>query len=491
MLVRLFKLKWIVCCLLTSLLFKNNIKAQSYHSISSSPYAGVSNIYINPASSVNSFYKWDACLMGLQFTTSQNTFLIKNTSLTNPGTTTDSTVGVTNSYAMRHYQGVLDGLGLSFRYKFDDDHAMAISVRGRTYNHFRSNNFLYEDSQKSLSSFLKANLSNPVLDFYFIHAGWVETNINYSEVVYKTTDSKLSFGANLSINKALSGAYGAARDVQYKQLNNPTTGKTYYQPTKGEFIYQYSGNLSLFDTVKVSSQSIKDFYKSSHTSLGLSIGLEYLLNDENSEEELNNSNYQWKLGAAIMDIGSLKFDYANGSSINSKPNLSYTDTILDSKFKHIPTLGRFRDSFSTMFDKTDTLNGTFKINLPTRMVLSINRNLGGGFYVNFEASLNFNSTRSQKRINTREINLFTLTPRWESQLFGVYMPVQYNSEGNLWFGAAIKIGPLIMGIHDFSVFGWSKKQDQNINSGGYVMLNVYPYKSKKRIDGELKCPPKL
>jgi hypothetical protein len=68
------------------------------------------------------------------------------------------------------------------------------------------------------------------------------------------------------------------------------------------------------------------------------------------------------------------------------------------------------------------------------------------------------------------------------------MPIQYNAEGDLWFGAAVKIGPLIMGIHDFSVLGWSKKQDQNINSGGYLMLNIYPYKSKKRIDGEVKCP---
>ena len=84
------------------------------------------------------------------------------------------------------------------------------------------------------------------------------------------------------------------------------------------------------------------------------------------------------------------------------------------------------------------------------------------------------------------MNLFTLTPRWETQGFGFYLPMQYNVNRNFWMGAAVKIGPLIVGIHDLGVLGWFKTKNQTFNGGGYVMLNIYPYKNKYN-DNSIKC----
>lgn len=466
----------------------NNLLAQSYHGPNSSPYFGVSNIYVNPASSVNGFYKWDVSLVGLQFTTSQNTGYLQNASLTNSSTISDSSLKINEGYAQRYYHGILDGQGFSIRYKFNDNHAIAFAIRGRTYNHFKSNSLFYNDSIKTLHNFLKANLSQPFADFFYTHAGWIEANLNYAQTLYKDNYSKLTVGATVGLCKALSGLHFAVRDFKYQQQQNSSTGRIYYQPSTANIEYMYSANLAMFDTVKVSSNSINRFLKNSATSLSLSVGAEYLISDEDAEDDLNTRNYKWKIGAAIMDIGKLKFTYAKGSASHTNPNNSFTDTIFDAKFNAAKTLEKFRDSMATIFYNTDSLNGLFSIALPTHLVLSIDRNLGNGFYVNAEADISFRSVSSTTKINTREINLFTVTPRWETQLVGVYLPVQYNTQGNLWVGAAVKIGPVILGIHDFSVLSWSKKKDQTINSGAYFMLNIYPYKTKRKIDGEIKCP---
>ncbi len=468
--------------------FSNLSYAQSYHGINSSPYAGVSNIYINPASSVNSFYKWDVSLFGIQFNTSQNSIFIENSSLLNPTKIADSSFKVENGLIKRFYHGIVDGQGLSIRYKINDRNAVAIVIRGRTYNHFNSSKFFYLDNHKTLSSFLKDNLANPGVDLFYTHAGWVETNINYSGIVFKNSKSSLSLGANIAINKALSGGYFSLNDVEYLQQSNPNNGKIYYQSTKGTFTYQYSNNLTIFDSINPSLQSIKDFYKSSKSSIGFSFGAEYLINDDDVESENISTNYKWKIGVALMDIGNLKFDYANGSAKNSIPKLNYIDTILDSKFKNISNLKRFRDSMSTMFQQTDTLQGIFNIGLPSRFILAVDRKISTNLFVNVEASLNLNFLNSSGNILLRELNLITLTTRWENKYFGMYMPIQYNSQSNFWLGLAFKLGPLIFGIHDVSMLNWAKTNNQNLNSGGYLMFNYYPYKRNKKLSGEIICP---
>lgn len=460
---------------------------QSYHGLNSSPYFGVGNIYINPASSVNSFYRWDATIFGLQFNTAQTTFQALNTSLQDVNKITDSNFQINQGFSARNYHGIMDGQGLSFRYKIDEKRAIAFSLRGRTYNHFKSNNLFYSKDEKEFSTFLGDNISSPYANLFYTTSSWFETNINYSQIISSSQNHILSIGGNIGFVKSLAGGRFDAINARYQKLNNPSNGKTYYQFTQGDFNYMYSQNISLFDSVKLSAQSFNQFLKSSLNTTSLSIGIEYLFTDDDDNEDVSTTNYSWKLGAAIMDIGKTKYNYVNGSAHNSNPK-SFTDTILNYNMIGIKSLKKFRDSFSTMFNTTDTLNGTFSISLPTRLVLTADKKIAKNFYVNAEASINFLSSSNTKKYNTREINFITLTPRLETQLFGAYLPVQYTTQGNFFVGAAIKIGPLIMGIHDFSVLNWFKKQNQTFNSGGYFMLNIYPYKSKKKIDGEIKCP---
>ena len=476
----------LICLFIVS--FKT-IRAQSYHALNGSPYAGITSMYVNPASTSTSFYKWDATLIGVQFKTDQNVGFLRNIALkeSDLNNLSDTSVLPYGGFFSRHYQSVLDAQGLSFRYRINNKSTVGFSFRGRTYNEFKTNDLFYRETNNSLNGFLSANLPGQTIDFYGSHSGWFETNFNYSHVLVENSTSKLSVGANLGFTKALSAGHISAKNIKYKEVTNPSNNKVYYEATSGSLSYLASSNLSYFDTVKVNSASIKEFYKNSYSSMNFSLGVEYMVIDETVEANINNLNYTWKFGASIMDIGSLKFDYENGSATNRIPNSNFVDTSIETRFSNVKNLRNFRNAASPMFDNTDSLKGSFTVSTPTRIVVSVDRNFGNNLYANFQANINIISSASTNSIGTREMNLFTLTPRWETQGFGFYLPIQYTSQKSLWVGAAVKLGPLLLGVHDLSVLGWFKGYyRQPFNSGGYLMLNIYPYKNKYN-DNSIKC----
>jgi hypothetical protein len=122
---------------------------------------------------------------------------------------------------------------------------------------------------------------------------------------------------------------------------------------------------------------------------------------------------------------------------------------------------------------------------PARLVLNVDHFITGAWYVNGNASLNLSSlTGSQWRLT--ELNMLTITPRWETKRWGFYLPVQFNTKENVWVGGAIKAGPLLLGIHNLAtVFSKNKMQ----NGGAYLALVIRPGKSTAgRTDKRLDCP---
>jgi hypothetical protein len=50
-------------------------------------------------------------------------------------------------------------------------------------------------------------------------------------------------------------------------------------------------------------------------------------------------------------------------------------------------------------------------------------------------------------------------------------------------GAAIKLGPLVLGIHNLGIL----KKNALLNGGGYLLLSIHPF-SKRRILDHFDCP---
>ncbi len=465
---------------ISTLYISQTINAQEYHAINGSPYAGAASTFNNPASGVNSIYKWDLNLFSFQTTVASNHLTLFNTTLTNPSNAILSFDEGSNSHYAHHN---LDLNLFSLQYKIDEKRSFSIGLRGRMYNHLKTSPIIGNDTITSNLSFLKANRTTPFIDGYFTHAGWIETNLNYSQVLVESNNQRLTGGITVNLLRGISGAYAKLNKIVVSEfVNGIDTG---YTLVRGGFNYAYSNNYDNANTNISSSQLVKDFLKNSLSRIGFSLGFEYsIYNNYNNDGASNNPiNYSWKIGLSIMDIGHNTFKPSEYAGNFYSPQAKITDAVIGNKFSNIPAIDAFRDSLKTIFQNYDAITSNYTISTPTRIILNVDKNLGNHFALNTELNMNIFSTADHSKLLTRELNLLTVTPRWETIFLGCYMPIQYNTQGNLWVGAAIKFGPLTIGLHDIS---WMKKIS-TINGGGYVLFSLHPFNTKKVIS-RFDCP---
>jgi hypothetical protein len=456
---------------------------QSYHAFNGSSYAGVTAMYNNPAAIVNQAYKWDITLLGMQATVSNTAFTIHHNSLLN---TQKSSVNFTEGLRPRYFHTNIDVNLLNVRYTINAKNAVAIGLRFRTYNHVNAAPFNFNDTISHLQSFLHANNNVNFFDGSFIHTGWAEINMNYARVVFQSSTSSLSAGIALSYLKCLSGGYGVFSHINYTEFYSAKG--SYYILNQAAVTAAYSANY-LTNNNNSTSQKIHDFISNAPSSVGFDLGVEYLINNSlaGDNKPADATNYDWKIGVSAMDIGHNSFNPIQGSFKVTGP-FDFSDTILEQKFGKAKNIRDISDSVGTLFGNYNPLAKKFTISLPARLVISIDKSLGSHFFTNAELSLNLYSTQTTINLHTREVNLITITPRWETQAWGIYMPVQYNSQGQFWVGAAVKLGPLLLGVHSLNITKWFKTGDQTYNGGGYILLSIHPFKKPVRAVNGLDCP---
>ena len=445
--------------------FSSLLTAQGYQALHGSPYTGSTSTFNNPASPINSAYRWDLTLFSTQAKISTNAAYLKSGELT-----------AKDGYGSRFMHINADLSLLNFSYKIDTKKAITINLRGRSYNHIKTLPFNFIDSSvTSFNRFLIANRNIAYLEAFTTHTGWLEAGLNYSQVLAETNTSKLSGGVTLQLMKGVSGAFIKINKVSYLEAKNITD--TSYTFTNGSGSYGYSDNYD-------GSANAKEFINNSKTAIGLSMGIEYLVyNAERNENSSNNNlNYNWKIGVSLLDIGANSFKASSYSAQASNPNAAFTDAQMEAKLSGANDIRAFRDSINTIFTSTANITGNFTVNNPTRFTVNIDKNLGNHFYLNGELNMNLYSTSSHSKLNTRELNLLTVTPRWETIGLGAYLPVQYNTQGQFWIGAALKLGPLVLGFHNLGLL----KKDPAANGGGYLLLSIHPF-NKRKVISKLDC----
>lgn len=473
--MRLFVCIGILCCYS---LLNNQVKAQQYHATNGSPYAGAMSILNNPASSVNNLHKWDLNLFSFQTTVSTNHFLLEGFSYKNPGNTSFKVEDGVHGYF--GHQSTDFNL-MHFQYQITPKSAITVGFRGRLYDHYKATPFAFSDTMTTTYSFFNSNRTTPSIGGFLNHSGYLEMNLSYAQELFSTPYGRLTGGITLQIDKAISGGYAKIKNVSTKEVINGTD--TNYVFIDGIAEYAYSDNYDINYTG--GADFAKAFVKNSKTGLGLSLGLEYTTYKDPVEPgtKYNPLNYDWKFGFSIMDIGANKYKPSTSSGIFKDPVAQFDYKVFENKFGNPASIAEFKDSLKTVFNGYDSIYNNFSISKPTRIIINVDKNLGNHFAVNAELSMNVYSTSHFTQLHTRETNLITITPRWENISWGFYLPVQYNSQGQLWIGAAVKLGPLTLGFHDFS----GGKTIKSVNGGGYLMLNIHPF-NKKKVLTRLDCP---
>lgn len=457
--------------------------AQNYHAVQGSFYAGSLGIMNNPASMLNTPYKWDLTLLGTQLKSTTNIFTIhKYSLLSNPA---KSEYGIDNGeFARRALIGFNTNL-FNTRITLARNHAIGFGVNVRGYTRVRSSPYRFIDTIGNTADFLNMNERNQPMEVRAINSTWIEIFGSYARTIFETSKGRLNAGFTLKASRGVAGAFVTLENARFDKTAIGNRNFNVLENARAS--YGYSINFDQWNKEKETGQNLRDLVRYADGGASIDVGIEYLIKTQEvpTYEDDDYYDYDWKISLSLLDAGLNQFRYGRESRSLSGINPNMADSILDEKFRTAGNFGDVNDSLATVVQSFNNLNGKFSVLNPMRLVMNADRFLVNDFYINGEISVNLSSL-FKKYHYVQELNFITVTPRWETRKWGVYLPMQYNAGGKFWIGGAFKAGPVLFGFHNWgNVF--SKKSMQN--GGGYIAFVIRSWSdSWNKRDRRLDCP---
>jgi len=463
------------------------LRAQNYHAIQGSSYAGALGLHNNPASIVNTPFKWDVVLMGAQVTSSTNAFSIRDYSLLS--SPANSLYHVDKGEYKRKANINLNLNILNARIALNRKSSVAFGVNLRSHTNLKTSQYNFIDTLHNITNFLDINPGLDNLNGKLLSSSWIEGYIGYARTLSDNEFGRLNAGITVRVSRGISGGYANVGNISY--TSSVQNSRTVYTANAADVIYGYSSNYDRWQSSNSNSQNINNFINYTEGGASVDAGVEYIIKPQGTTSFYDDEDYydyDWKLGLSLLDIGGNRYKYGTQSRIIYSVKNNVINTTLDNKFDStIGTLKQFNDSMATLVNGGQA-GGRFTVLNPMRLVANVDHYLAGNFYINAELSLNIPLSSLKKTyLQVKDINLLTVTPRWETKRWGVYLPVQYNTQNQFWVGAAFKAGPLLLGFHNLVNF-FSKTSVQN--GGGYVALILRAPKGgpEGKGDKRLNCP---
>jgi outer membrane protein OmpA-like peptidoglycan-associated protein len=161
------------------------------------------------------------------------------------------------------------------------------------------------------------------------------------------------------------------------------------------------------------------------------------------------NKYSFKVGVSLLDVGQLTFNSVPlardfSSSLN---NINIRNNGINS----IRTFDTFLSN-NVNYLANDTAR-QYSVAMPTALSAQFDLHLFKGFYVNAMAYMPFTSLNKDADFRVFTPNYYAVTPRWESRMAGLYVPIVYNNNNlvnrELTIGSTVRLGPLFVGTSNF------------------------------------------
>ncbi len=473
-------LKKVVASLLFIVCSFFSVSAQYYHGIQGSAYFGSLSVHENPSTILSSFHKWDITLLGVQGKVNTNTLLIRDYSLlSNPR---NSKYIIDSGSYKRYIDAVVSTNILNTRIAIGRKAAIAFGLNVKTYVNGASGQYRFLDTIHSMRDFMRLNIGEEPLRGEVRASSWAEIYGTYAQTIINTSKIRLNGGITAKVNTGLAGAFANAGGVGVGR----GAGET-YAFVDGNMQFGYSANLDGRQRGSNLQWQLRDLVSRAMPGFSFDLGAEMLIKPEaiSFYGEDDYYDYNWKLSAALLDIGFTRYAMSrNSRSINViQPVI---DSVVEQKLQNVGSVDEFVDSLSTLV-ATQTIRGDFYIINPMRVQLSADRYIGNYFYVH--AALTIDVARhlfkENYRISSRD--LLVVTPRWEKRNVGFSLPIIVNERGNVWVGGSMRVGPLLLGVHNWANLFSKNKMSRG---GGYIAITLRsPGTTSKRYDRRLDCPP--
>ncbi len=451
----------IVCALLSW----SDLLSQEQLGMRLENYAGVSSLALNPANNLTNPLNWDINLASAAVFLDNNYAFFRNTntidflknvskydffSAPNVEGQTPKNAFVVDYFNDKHKRfgiGLINIMGPSVVFRLKEIHSVGffINYRAIISTQAFSNDFSFYNYNQPGG--LPPFTLNP---FEGALISWREYGVNYA-VELPTLQGSLGLGISLRYLEGFESAFFQnSVSHQHQKFNrfsftsdrvNVGFGFTTSNLNKDNFNLQKNGS-----------------------GFAVDLGATYIIFGDRD-------NYLLKLGASILDLGSIRFK----KNVQSHAiRVDSTALVEGTSYEHLNSLDDLPEaakifSFQTLGDSTASLQqGGFKVLLPTALSLQGDYSFSDNFYLN--------ATLVQRipmaGVAAERGNLFALTPRFEHRWFAASLPfVLYNWQ-DFRMGAAVRLAFLVVGSDNIgSFFGHSDLAGTDL----YAALKINPF----------------
>ena len=436
--------------------------AQDFPGYRNSNYAGVNGVFFNPANIADSRYKFDFNLFSVSSLVGNNqaTFKLENITETFDGDNIKNQIFGKNA-------GPASGLlsvnlnGPSFMFNVGKKNSFAVTTRARAMMNVIDldgklvnsviDGFDYDDP--TLPYTLSSN-QNMRLAFN----AWSEIGASYARVLSDKGPHFFKGGVTV---KYIGGAGNVFMNIDNLKgtLNGDKVAMDgYLSNTTGRVGVGVAG-------VDLSNFEVGDALKMESSGLGFDVGFVYEYRPNDGKTKNDQNKYKWKVGVSLLDVGSVKYDKDMAKSGAYDINVTGNKRLYFKDFDNVDiedynAYFKARPQYFT--PASSNAETTLSVALPTTVNVSVDYNVHKGFYIS--ASGQFAAAGGNKMYNPQYYSGFSVTPRLEGKIFGLYLPISYNELTKMNAGLSMRLGPLFVGSGSVisALVGESKQVDVHL-----------------------------
>ena len=408
---------------------------------------------LNPAAGIAGDMKWQVNLIGFSTEAGNNYFSI-NGKVRDLARNFDKNINVGQNLDGKRKQlhVNLGILGPSGFIRIKKNNAISFGVKARAVATFNDINqdFVYsmynhfEDILQWLPNFTDERATAAVNVYHEFYAGYARS--------FKLGERHaLHIGATAKMTTNVFNAQFVANNLNFNKVFTSATDS-----------FINVGNTT-FD-LKVSNTIDDGFhYKFGVSGFGFDVGAIY-------EYKLKNSNDHFiMVGASVNDLGFNTYTLGKNSRsfVGNGRNIP-AENLVDA-FGETINLDAVLDSLGTRTNPT----GKTKIKLPTTLNVFADVRVVKMFYIN--ANFQFNPYTFKKGTPVANLPVdITITPRFESRIVSVYVPINYNQYSRFNMGAGLRVGQFTLGSSSI-ITSFAKKKFTGVD----FYMNVGFGKSEK------------
>ncbi len=261
---------------------------------------------------------------------------------------------------------------------------------------------------------------------------WAQVGLSYGRTLYERNDIVIDGG--ITINRLI-GIHQASLTMR-EGVVDVINGNGTLRELDGKYSYTepaFGAGHGWSTTLGFTYKKMND-YTDSYTPHSKGNGCKWL-------------GYKYKIGASLVDLGYIKFKQDARTA-----SLPDTATVNDVEDINQDVLGVDKTKFTGV--------------LPTALSVKVDYNLKENFYVNLIVVQRIGLRNS---FGVERSNLVTISPRYESSLFTVSLPLSLANYETPQLGLYFRVGPLALGTDHLSPF--IIKRDQRAASI-YIYLNI-------------------